>query len=69
MRNLTYLQEKISEGKAMEAIFDACRANKDRVKTKNVSFRLMAWGGEYEATLRDETGIVVAIAIVDEFDC
>ena len=66
MRDLTTLN--ISEGKAMEAIFNACRANEAREPKGNVTFKRF-WSGEHEAALRDADGVVVAIAIVDQFDC
>jgi len=71
MRNVETTQ--ISEGKATGLIFDACRANEDRNDWKNaegyaVSFRLRT-DGDYEAALRNPEGIVVALAVVDKFDC
>lgn len=66
MRELQTLN--ISEGKAMEAIFNACRANAKREDKGAVSFRVWGFNSEHEATLRDANGVVVAIAIVDQFD-
>jgi len=57
----------ISEGKATEAIMDACRANESRQPKGGVTFMLCA-DGSHTAALRDENGIVVALANVDEFD-
>ena len=64
---------KISEGKATDLIFNACRANEARADWKNaegyaVSFKLRA-DGTHEAALRDPSGEVVALANVDSFDC
>ena len=59
---------KITEGAAMTAIFNACRANSARAPKAGVTFRALAVGG-HEAALRDESGEVVALAHVDEFDC
>ncbi|ABL96783.1 hypothetical protein BcepF1.052 [Burkholderia phage BcepF1] len=58
----------ITETAAIEAIFNACRSNDARAPKDNVTFRLLA-NGEYEATLRDADGVVIAQAIVDKFDC
>lgn len=69
MRNLTRMTEKICEGDAIDCIFNACRANTDRQDKNGVSFTQLINGNEYQAVLRDATGIVIAIAIVDEFDC
>lgn len=65
--------EKISEGEAENLIFDACRANEARADWKNakgfaVSFRLRV-DGDHEAALRNPEGEVVALAVVDAFDC
>lgn len=64
---------KITEGKATDFIFDACRANEDRNNWKNaegyaVTFKRCA-DGTHEAALRDPCGEVVALANVDSFDC
>jgi hypothetical protein len=64
MRNLTTLQ--ISEGEAMQAIFDACRDNPERLPKGLVTFRPTING--HEAALRNVYGVVVALADVDEFD-
>lgn len=59
----------ITEGKAVELILNACRANENREDRMNVTFNWFACGHLYEATLRNEEGFVVAIACVDQFDC
>lgn len=56
----------ISEHEAMDAIFNACRANEQRVARFNVTFLLMT-NGDHEATLRQD-GHVIAIAAVDQSD-
>lgn len=66
MQNLTHAAAT-TEGKATEAIFNACRANPQRNAKGAVTFRLMA-NGNHEAALRDNDGVVIAIAHVDEFD-
>jgi hypothetical protein len=58
----------ITESKAIDLIFNACRANEVREPKGNVSFLLMA-NGDHEATLRNAQGMVVAFATVDKFDC
>ena len=67
MRELIHTNE-ITEGKAMDAIFNACRANEKREPTGNVTFLLMA-NGDHQATLRNSDLTVIAVAIVDQFDC
>lgn len=62
----------ITEAKATELIFDACRANPDRTPWANtegyaVNFRPLS-KGEYGAYVTNPFGFVVALAIVDEFD-
>lgn len=60
----------ITEGKAVDAIFNACRANPDRRDTDTVLFQ-RATNGEWQAVLLDrpnEFGVIIATAIVDEFD-
>jgi hypothetical protein len=57
----------IPVGIAIEAIFNACRANPNREPKLGVTFRPLVTG-DHEATLRDIAGIVVAIAHVDESD-
>lgn len=59
--------KKANKGIATDAIFNACRANPTRENQGRVSFRLIA-NGEHEATLRDAKGVVITIAIVDQFD-
>lgn len=73
MHNLTHT-EAITESLATDLIFNACRANEDRSDWQNgdgysVTFKLFINGREWEATLRDAAGTVVAIATVDKFDC
>jgi hypothetical protein len=58
---------------AMSMIFDACRANSARQPRTletghSVTFTLLANGG-HQACLRNSSGVVVALANVDEFDC
>ncbi len=65
MMNLTHAAT-ITEGKATEAIFNACRGNEDRAPKGNVTFRVTMTG--HEAALRDADGVVIALANVDEFD-
>jgi hypothetical protein len=67
MQNLTHTKA-ITEGKAMDAIFDACRANEKRLPKNGVSFVLLA-NGNHQACLRDSDGVVVALAEVDALDC
>ena len=57
----------VTESQAIDAIFNACRANPQRVNTERVSFNLLVTG-DYEAALRDADGVVIAIAHVDEYD-
>lgn len=57
----------VSEDTAMNAIFNACRANEKREARNNVTFHMMT-NGHYEAALRDDSGYVVALAAVDESD-
>ncbi len=68
MRNLIHTSE-ITEGKAATAIFNACRSNEKRERTATVTFNQFASGNEWEATLHNANGLVIAIATVDEFDC
>lgn len=72
MRNMIHTSE-ITEGKAATAIFNACRDNEKRenkggVNCAGVTFLQFASGNEFEATLHNAEGIVIAIATVDEFD-
>ena len=78
MNSLTFLAGSITETAATEAIFDACRANPERNtvfvgkgETK-VSFTRLALdvgiGQRYEACLRNEEGVVVALANIDDSD-
>ncbi len=70
MRNVSTVIKGFGEGRAMDIIFDACRANPDRqertVRLFTVTFK--AFGNcEHLAEVRDGFGIV-ATAIVDQFD-
>jgi inactivated superfamily I helicase len=67
MLNLTHTNA-ITEGRAMNAIFDACRANEKREPKNGVTFNLLV-NGNHEAALRDADGVVVALAEVDALDC
>lgn len=73
MRDLIH-RESITEGRAMNMIFDAARDNAERVtryhlpSLHRVEFRPLFNGREHEAVLIREDGLRVAIAIVDEFD-
>ena len=58
----------ITATKAMTLILDACRANEDRQDTRFVRFTRTA-DGNHCVALRNEDGIVVATATVDQFDC
>lgn len=66
MHSLTHTKD-ITETKAMDAIFNACRANPSREAKGNVTFRPTISG--HEAALRNAEGVVIALANVDEFDC
>jgi inactivated superfamily I helicase len=66
MENIQHLPV-ITEARAIDAIFDACRANETREPKKGVTFRLLV-NGMHEAALRDADGVVIAIAHVDRFD-
>ena len=78
MQNLEIYAPHITEAKAVEAIFDACRANPERATKRNfekgtcVSFTRLALdvgnGQRYEACLRDAGGVVVALATIDDDD-
>jgi hypothetical protein len=67
MRELIHTQD-ITEGKATEAIFNACRANPKREAKGGVTFRMLADGNQHEAALRNDEGVVIALAYVDQFD-
>lgn len=73
MRNLQH-HESITEGRAMNMIFDAARDNAERQTRYHlptlhrVEFRALANGTEHEAVLIREDGLRVAIAIVDQSD-
>ena len=61
----------ITESRAMDLIFDACRSNTNRNDWKNaegftVKFTKVA--GAWAAVLRDKFGGFAASAKVDEFD-
>ena len=66
MLNLEHTND-ITESRATDAIFDACRANEQRLPKNGVTFRLLV-NGNHEAALRDASGVVVALAEVDHFD-
>ena len=66
MLNLEHTND-ITEARAMDAIFDACRANETRQPKNGVTFRLLV-NGNHEAALRDASGVVVALAEVDPLD-
>lgn len=61
----------MTNDQAMNAIFDACRANEKREDKGLVSFRAsgLLEKGEFFATLRNTDGAIVATAVVDKFDC
>lgn len=70
------LETTMTEGKATEIIFKACRDNEQRNPATiaycgynyDVTFKLNA-DGTHEAAVRNFEGVVVAIAKVDKFDC
>ena len=59
----------ITKGNAMNAIFNACRANESRESRNDVYFELLSnFGGKtWYATLRTG-GVTLATAIVDQWD-
>lgn len=72
MRDLETLAP-LTESKASGLIFAACRANETRANWSNadgwaVSFQPCSNGREHCAAVRDPGGVVVATAVVDEFD-
>lgn len=71
MHNLTHAAN-ITEGQAMNLIFDACSANPKRegrdVGSYTVKFKQCAFSVEHEATVYDANGFVQAHAFVDETD-
>lgn len=72
MYDVSFLKGKVRKGEAQNAIFDACRANETReprhVGRFTVTFSLLA-SGDYGVAVRDLSGMVVALAKVDKFDC
>lgn len=73
MKSLTHSPE-VNETEVTEAIFNACRNNAARKPHRcmrapgfSVSFTMLA-DATYEACVRNEQGVVVALANVDEFD-
>lgn len=61
----------ITEGQATNVIFDAARANPKRERRDAGSYVVQfshISGTEYRATVRDRSGLSVAIAVIDEFD-
>lgn len=67
-----YDKRDITEGAATEAIFNACRGNGARVDRREntlggVTFERL-YGFVYVATLRDAGGVLLAKAIIDEYD-
>lgn len=72
MRNLEHTTD-ITESAAIATIFDGARGNAERCTIDLgtgycVGFTRLASGNEHEAAVRDKAGVVVALAIVDEFD-
>lgn len=78
MQNLTFAKDLITETLAIEYILNGCRANEKRetsytthgngaVVVRAVSFTRLI-DGTHEACLRNEDGVVIALANVDEFD-
>lgn len=72
MRSLEHTTD-ITESAAIATIFDGARGNAERCTIDLgtgycVSFTRLASGNEHEAAVRDKAGVVVALAIVDEFD-
>lgn len=74
MQNLIFAKDLTNETEATEAIFNACRDNANRKPHREmrapgftVSFTVLA-DGTHEACVRNYKGVVVALAIVDEFD-
>lgn len=76
MQNLTHSPE-VTETFATNAVFDACRANPERLSkyvchgSAMASFTLLA-DGTHEVCIRsdqaDLQGVVIALANVDQFD-
>lgn len=68
------IAEAFQANQIEDVIFDACRANEKRetktVKGFNVSFAPLDWKEtEHRVTVRDEEGVIIAFATVDNFDC
>ena len=72
MLNLETHKLNITESTAMNLIFDACRAN-ERREPRNVGDYRVTFGlradGTHDVIMRNAKGVVVATAVVDEFDC
>jgi hypothetical protein len=50
-----------------DKIFNACRANPTFEPRGNVTFRPLV-GGNFEASLSNDDGVVVCVAEVDQYD-
>jgi hypothetical protein len=72
MYDVSFLKGLVKKADAQNAIFDACRANDSReprnVGRFTVTFSLLS-SGDYGVAVRDLSGMVVALAKVDKFDC
>lgn len=71
MRNLRVNPKHITDGQAMNLIFDACRGNDDRDNYQTESFDVgfkQYGGNEHLCEVKAKDGSWVATAIVDQFD-
>lgn len=73
MRNVEVLNNRITEGKAIELIFDGCRDNEAREPKAvgdgyEVTF-VELLKGLHQAILRNPDYVPVAMATVDQHDC
>lgn len=72
MQNLQH-SPKVTLSTAMDAVFDACRANAKRLPCKvgayRAKFNACADGQSHIAIVSDDVGEVIASARVDAFDC
>jgi hypothetical protein len=72
MKNLTHSKSLISEGLAMNLIFDACRSNVRRgqryIKGFDITFTRNT-DGTHRAVVFNKDGTICATANVDRFDC
>lgn len=72
MQNFQHAATLITEGTAMDLIFDACRGNARResrvLGAFSVTFTESFDGTQHEACLRDDEGVVIALADVDSMD-